>query len=652
MSLHVSGITQLALTVLVLWPSGGQLIAQESRAVVVNVLTFSTAADGSASGRCSPVTITADGTTTGTARVGFFESEVGGTGDQWRSAGWMAAVTAAMLTDFDPRTMRVSFEYEGRIDGPSAGALMTCGVLAAVRGDKIREDAAMTGTINPDGSIGPVGGIAHKISGAADKGMKLVLIPASVRFDTDEDGERIDLVEHGDNLGVKVVGVFDVYHAYKLLTGVELPRDPEAHTPQVTLAAQKEIQKKISVWYDRYAQSLGSFMELKNTAGLSQEVIDLYQKGVDSIKRSGELVEEGEFTAALWDRIYAAVCGYLALETGRCRYTYATRGYEGLVERLQDNEWLENEVNRVSSRMKNETPRSLDQLSVYLIACDAFVEGVALQRLAKQVLDNAPEEDSEEALALIGAAAENQIIGWLDLKLAGDYLDLAAGYAGKEIPPNAPWRQAGDYLRRASSANLAVFDAVVVEPAAQQLSVAGSEMRVRLMFRDRNYAILRGAEQYVFPELPRYFGDGDALGYAYLSTSLYTHIRAAGLLAKYYSLDAELNDAGYVIGVGRERTLAEWLTFSEDQARRSIALLQDNGVDASPCAQMYGIARVKSRRDLMQQIEGLVGFWSADMHARVIRLVSGLAQGAPAAPLEPAAPEVEPEPAPEPVPEN
>ena len=638
------GIARVLFILTVLWQANDRAIAQELRSVVVNVLTYGKAADGSAVGRCSPVTISADGAANGSARVGFFESEVGGTGDQWRSAGWMAAVTAAMLTDFDPRAMRVSFEYEGRIDGPSAGALMTCGVLAAVRGDNMREDAAMTGTINPDGSIGPVGGIAQKISGAADKGMKLVLIPGSVRFDRDPDGERIDLVEHGDNLGVRVVGVFDVYHAYKLLTGVELPRDPEAHTPQVTLAAQKEIRKKISVWYDRYEQSLTSFTELKNTAGLSQEVIDLYQQGVDSIKRSGELVEEGEFTAALWDRIFAAVCGYLALETGRCRYTYATRGYDGLLERLRNNEWLENEVKRVSSRMKNEVPRSLDQLSVYLIACDAFVEGIALQRLAKESLENAPEEESEAALTSIGVAAENQIIGWLDLKLAGDYLDLAAGYEGKEIPENAPWRQAGDYLRRASSANLAVFDAVIVEPAAQQLSVAGSEMRSRLMFRDRNYAILRGAEQYVFPELSRYFGDGDALGYAYLSTSLYTHIRAAGLLAKYYSLDAELNDSGYVVGVGRKRTLAEWLTFSEDQARRSIALLQDNGVDASPCAQMYGIARVKSRRDLTQQIEGLVGFWSADMHARVIRLVSGLAQGAPAAPLEAAAPEEEPAP--------
>ena len=95
---------------------------------------------------------------------------------------------------------------------------------------------------------------------------------------------------------------------------------------------------------------------------------------------------------------------------------------------------------------------------------------------------------------------------------------------------------------------------------------------------------------------------------------------------------------GLCVGVSRERTLAEWLTFAEDQTRRNIALLQEHGVDASPCAQMYGIARIKARRDVVQQIEGLVEFWSADLHARVLRLVSGLAQGEAFEPEQPARP--------------
>jgi len=598
--------------------------AADERTVTVNVLTFSSGG-GQTSGHCSPVRISAGGGEGTTVRVGFFESEVGGTGNQWRSSGWMAAVTAAMLSDFDPRTMRVSFEYEGRVDGPSAGGLLTCGVLAAVRGDTPRADVAMTGTINPDGSIGPVGGIAHKISGAAAKGMKTVLIPAGIRFDTGADGEQVDLVEHGQQLGVEVINVFDVYQAYEILTGAELPRPPSAHGPRVSLAAQRQIQSKINTWYKHYERSLSSFMELKETAALSQEVIDMYQQGVDAIKQSDQLIKEGEFTAALWDRIMGAAAGYLALETGRCRYTYATRGYRGLLTRLRDNAWLEKEVEKMAARMREETPQSLDQLSVYLIACDAFLEGVSLQRLGKAALENVPEEESPDALMLVGTAAENQILGWLDMKLAGDYLDMMAGYQGEPIPENVPWRQAGDYLRRAANANMAVFDSVILEPAAENLSVGIDNARLVLLLRDKPYAILWAAEKFVFPELQRYFGEGDALGYAYLSTSLYTHTRAAGLLAKYYSLGAEMNDSGFVVGLSRERTLAEWLTFAEDQTRRNIALLQQQGVDASPCAQMYEIARIKARRDVTERVEGLVEFWSADQHARVLRLVSGLA---------------------------
>ena len=311
----------------------------------------------------------------------------------------------------------------------------------------------------------------------------------------------------------------------------------------------------------------------------------------------------------------AAAYGYVALEWGRCRYTYDTRGYAGAVARLRDNGWLAKEVEQTAARLRRETPQTLDQLSVYLIACDAFLEGVSLQQLAKAALANLTENETEESVELALDAAGNQIIAWLDLKLTNDYLDLAEGYQGKPIPKNAPWRVAGDYLRRASNANLAVFDSVVIEPAAKNLAVGPDRVRASLTMKDEPYAILWAAREFVFPQLSQYFGEGDALGYAYLATSLYTHTRAAGLLAKYYSLQAELED-GYVVGLSREKTLAEWLTFADGQARRDIALLQENGVDASPCAQMYAIARIKSRRDVTEQIEGLVEFWSADMHAR------------------------------------
>ncbi len=98
-----------------------QPLANQPRTVVVNVLVVSKSGDGGETGFCTPVSVTAGGAQGNKVRVGFFETEAGGTGDSWRSAGWTAAITAALLSDFDPRAMHVSFEYEGKVDGPSAG---------------------------------------------------------------------------------------------------------------------------------------------------------------------------------------------------------------------------------------------------------------------------------------------------------------------------------------------------------------------------------------------------------------------------------------------------------------------------------------------------------------------------------------------------
>ncbi len=63
------------------------------------------------------------------------------------------------------------------VDGPSAGAAITIALIAAIRGDSLNKAVYMTGTINNDKSIGPVGGIAEKALAAAANGSKIFLVP-------------------------------------------------------------------------------------------------------------------------------------------------------------------------------------------------------------------------------------------------------------------------------------------------------------------------------------------------------------------------------------------------------------------------------------------------------------------------------------------
>ncbi len=63
------------------------------------------------------------------------------------------------------------------IGGPSAGGIMTAAVISLLEHWDMDDKTVMTGMINPDGSIGPIGGITYKIDAAHSVGATRFLIP-------------------------------------------------------------------------------------------------------------------------------------------------------------------------------------------------------------------------------------------------------------------------------------------------------------------------------------------------------------------------------------------------------------------------------------------------------------------------------------------
>jgi predicted S18 family serine protease len=76
------------------------------------------------------------------------------------------------------RDVILSFDVTGQVlGGPSAGAAMTITTIAAIEQKKIKEDVAITGTIEPGGEVGQIGGVIQKAEAAAKNGIKLFLVP-------------------------------------------------------------------------------------------------------------------------------------------------------------------------------------------------------------------------------------------------------------------------------------------------------------------------------------------------------------------------------------------------------------------------------------------------------------------------------------------
>ncbi|MDD2575666.1 MAG: endopeptidase La [Acholeplasmataceae bacterium] len=77
---------------------------------------------------------------------------------------------------------------EGAIpkDGPSAGITMTCAIISAATGKKVRRDIGMTGEITLRGYVLPIGGLREKSIAAHRSGLKKIFIPKENVRDIDD----------------------------------------------------------------------------------------------------------------------------------------------------------------------------------------------------------------------------------------------------------------------------------------------------------------------------------------------------------------------------------------------------------------------------------------------------------------------------------
>lgn len=63
------------------------------------------------------------------------------------------------------------------VDGPSAGMAMAVLLVTEIQDIQINDKVLLTGTIQPDGSIGSIGGVAEKADAAGEYGAKTFIVP-------------------------------------------------------------------------------------------------------------------------------------------------------------------------------------------------------------------------------------------------------------------------------------------------------------------------------------------------------------------------------------------------------------------------------------------------------------------------------------------
>ncbi len=156
-------------------------------------------------------------------------------------------------------TARITFEqlYEG-IDGDSASSTELYALLSAISGLPLRQDIAVTGSVNQNGEIQPIGGATEKIEGFFEvckakglTGNQGVMIPALNINDLMLKHEVLDAVKEGK---FHIYAVSTIEEGILLLTGIEAgERSEDGAYPEETVFFL--VDQKLR----QYAEDLSNF---------------------------------------------------------------------------------------------------------------------------------------------------------------------------------------------------------------------------------------------------------------------------------------------------------------------------------------------------------------------------------------------------------
>jgi len=356
----------------------------------------------------------------------------------------LAAMVASDVLGIDQRTYDFYYIIDISspiIGGPSAGGALTVATIAAINKWTLKPDVVMTGMINPDESIGPVGGIPFKLEAAAARNATLFLIPQGQSIVTirktvartkgafiisEEKEETVDVVEYGKKLNVEVKEVSTIQDAVLAFTGNEIARPAY----KGTILTPKYLNLLEPLATNLKKESGSMYEETAQLAPKSQ----FLEQAKDILSRADKMYSDKKY--------YAATSSYFNAMINM-RFVQWSDGYSKATDKEQ---YLTELVNK-SEKQIQLSESELNNFTLYGIS-DVEAVGAAESRItaSRAKLDEAKKlNDTEEKIFSLAFAHERA-------RTAQWWLTLALPYE-KTVPENILKDRAGWYLSQAQSIN-------------------------------------------------------------------------------------------------------------------------------------------------------------------------------------------------------
>lgn len=562
--------------------------------------------------------------------VGVLEQWTGGTGGQMKSSVWVAAFMASTALGRELIDYRFSASTRGFVDGPSAGALFTAAMMAAITGAPVNPKATMTGTVNPDGSVGPVGGIAEKYKGALKLGYKVLGYPLGQKVQKDHQGNLVDLEELAENGGAKAYPIATVYDAYRLLTGQRAPKRfivskramnmPQAAGIYLRQAAQKwrsiQINYKTRFLQRRFAN---------RTAIKRLQISQKYMRAADTMAVGNKNAAAYEFAArgasfAFTTFHYQEFLMYLkaALVTKRTNLLQvkAAKMFRGSVASKKT-------FNRIRSLRR---PTSVDQAVAQVAAYSLALENFAYLNGAKKLyfmaaivkaklkgkLSNFELKMLSRSILYMGVAQSKS--------LKAQHMVGLATRGGKGFNlSGARMKKIATQISSMAMANLSYCDTVIINGLVKSTRRPKAYWQLMLT----NYLAAR-SNAYIARNLSSMINKGSwQWSLAELGAAVSSYLHSSMMLTKLYAVGAFAQMGGQVQKVRRAEALLAMLRHASIRARQAAARAQ-KAVGYIPLMSRYffevGEAMRKSGQTM--QVKALEQYWRSALLSQIAVMLS------------------------------
>jgi uncharacterized protein len=575
--------------------------------------------------------------TDGSVQVGIFEEFAGGTGPQWRAGVWVSAFVAASTLNKDLTDFTFSATSGGYIDGASASGLMAAGYLAAMTGAPIQSDVTMTGIINPDGTIGPVGGVPEKFLASIEKGKKKIGYPIGLKqARSARTGELVDLEELAKSKGAEAIEIADVHQAYKLLTGKALPEPiPVAEADMAIDAGTKNaLDIKYKQWQSRLANEWGAILQLESAGRLPPILVYLR----DYSKSYGEIAEtlhkKGLYGAA-YARMLAA---WSYASSANQIYDIMSKVEAGKIDdavaSLTKLDNLDDQTRDVFNKIGAIKPPTMGGHLQMMAAFRAALRGwsfrvfaggslTATKAYIQSLAGTPPAQLASDAQAdkLAGMVAPTILYvkkTVAEMTLATEQLEFEAATDIDYMCSIPNVRRLATSFSSAGGAGLNYFDTLLVQPFAESAKISEDEAKQRIAIIEPDYLVALMASRLanqdgVIKEMRDKWGEQSlAWGLLSLAGSELAYFHSAELIAKYYSLEIKKDAQGDISGVEHEKAFANMLASAERNARanaRAAKIATGNIPVQAKLA--YELATVERDGTVSEKLDALGQYWAS-----------------------------------------